>query len=80
MNGMLLAEFAIFVQFNAIRIILFVLHGVIVALFAFLTRQRYFYTHFIHSSSLKKGLPPFTIQYWLILSYSICDVNKILAL
>jgi len=77
---MLLAEFAVFIEFNPVRVILLVLHCVVVPLFAFLTRKSNFYAHRSHSSSLKKGFSPLTIRYWLILSHSIVDVNKILAL
>jgi hypothetical protein len=60
---MLLAEFAVLVQFDPVRVILLVFHRVIIPLFAFLTRQSDFYAHKSHSSSLKKGFSPLPIQY-----------------
>jgi hypothetical protein len=60
---MLLAEFAIFVHFDSVRVVFLVFHRVVVALLAFLTRQSDFYAHVFISSSLKKGFSPFAIQY-----------------
>jgi len=48
MQGMFPAELAVLVHFNPVRIILFILHGIIVSLFAFSTSQGNFYSHFLH--------------------------------
>ena len=45
---MLLAESAVLVHFKSVGIVLLVLHGVVVALFAFCTRQCNFNSHFRH--------------------------------
>ena len=45
---MLAAETAVFVEFKPVRIVLFVLHRVIVALFAFAARQSDLNSHFRH--------------------------------
>lgn len=45
MQGMLPAESAVFAHFHSIRIVLFVLHGIIVPLFAFAASKCYFNSH-----------------------------------
>lgn len=45
---MLLAEPAVLVHFNSVRIVLLVLLGVVVALFALSTRKGNFNSHFRH--------------------------------
>jgi hypothetical protein len=68
MNGMLFAEFAIFVQFDPVRVIFFVFHRVIVALLAFLTRQSNLRAHNLSFLQFKKRLSAF---YYSILVDSI---------
>ena len=46
MQGVLLAELAVFVEFDSVRRILFILHSVIITLFAFGTCYGYSYTHY----------------------------------
>ena len=55
MKGMLSAESAILLHFEAIGIIFLVLHGVVVSLLAFRTSECDFYAHERH---LLKKLPP----------------------
>ena len=51
MQCMFMTEFAIFIHFQPIRIILFVFIGLIIALFANCTGQSNCITHFMHSLS-----------------------------
>ena len=44
--GVLAAESAVFVHFHPIRRILFVLHGIVVSLFAIVTSQGHFHAQF----------------------------------
>ena len=48
MQSVLLAELTILVEFDSIRIVLLVLLGVVVALFALSTRKGNFNSHFRH--------------------------------
>ena len=48
MNSMLAAETAVLVHFQSVRIVLFVLERVVVALFAFRASQGDFYSHLRH--------------------------------
>ena len=60
-HRVLLAEPAVFLHFDSVRVVLFVLHGVVISLLALVARQSDFGTHglFLRSCSVqsKKGLP-----------------------
>jgi hypothetical protein len=45
MSGMLLAESAILIHFQPVRIVLFIFHGVVIPLLAFRAGQRYLHAH-----------------------------------
>ena len=53
MQSMLLAEFAVFIKLYPIRIVLFVLIGLIVAILAFCAGQRNRIAHLMHSLLLE---------------------------
>lgn len=64
MYGMLLAELAVFRHFKSVRIVLFILHRIIVPLFAFRASKRDLRAHFLSSGllflgNLKKALSAF---------------------
>jgi hypothetical protein len=46
MQSMLFAEFAVFVHFNPVGVIFFILHGVVISLLAFGALQSYLISHF----------------------------------
>ena len=54
-QGLLLAESAILLQFDTVGVVLLVLHGVVVSLLAFVASERDFNSHVRH---LLKPLPP----------------------
>jgi len=68
MNSMFLAEFAIFIHFQSLRVVLFVLHCIIIPLFALLTRKSNLCAHDNNPPQLKKRLYAF---YYSILVDSI---------
>ena len=55
MQSMLLAEFAVFIKLYPIRIILFVLIGLIVAILAFCAGQRNRIAHSMHSLPIENN-------------------------
>ncbi len=52
MRGMLFAELAILAQLDTVGVILLVLHGIIIALFALLAGESYLVAHGFHLDSL----------------------------
>ena len=56
MNGVLLAESAVLVEFKSVRMILFVLGSVVIALFAFGASKSYLYVCFFFAGHIT--IPP----------------------
>ena len=57
MQGMLAAETAVFIEFKSVRVILFVLHSVVVALFALTAGKSYLYSHNFRHLLIDLGNP-----------------------